>query len=97
MTGRSRAATVIPVNPWAEVSVPGWGWWGIDPTNTAPVGERHVKLGHGRDYDDVTPLRGVYYGQSEHHLAAEVTMSTARITREEVPSVELGQDLAQQQ
>lgn len=86
---------VVATHAWVEVSVPGWGWWGIDPTNASPVGERHVKIGHGRDYDDVTPLRGVYYGESEHHLAAEVTMSTARITREDVPSVELGRDLTQ--
>lgn len=89
---------VVATHAWVEVSVPGWGWWGIDPTNASPVGERHVKIGHGRDYDDVTPMRGVYYGESDHHLAAEVTMSTAPIVRDAVPSVDLGEEeLAQQQ
>lgn len=88
---------VVATHAWVELAVPGWGWWAIDPTNASPVGERHVKIGHGRDYDDVTPLRGVYYGESDHHLAAEVTMSTSRILRESVPDVELGEeDLAQQ-
>lgn len=77
----------VATHAWVELSVPGWGWWAIDPTNASPVGERHVKIGHGRDYDDVTPLRGVYYGESDHHLAAEVTMSTSRIVRETVPDV----------
>jgi transglutaminase-like putative cysteine protease len=88
---------VVATHAWVELAVPGWGWWAIDPTNDSPAGERHVKIGHGRDYDDVTPLRGVYYGESDHHLAAEVTMSRSRIVRESVPAVHLGHDeLAQQ-
>ncbi len=35
-------------------------WWGFDPTNRVPAGERHVIVGRGRDYADVPPLRGVY-------------------------------------
>lgn len=80
---------VVATHAWVELAVPGWGWWGIDPTNDSPVGERHVKIGHGRDYDDVTPMRGVYYGESDHHLAAEVTMSTSRIISRAVPDVAL--------
>lgn len=78
---------VVATHAWVEIAVPGWGWWAIDPTNGSPVGERHVKIGHGRDYDDVTPLRGVYYGESDHDLAAEVTMSTGRIVNVSVPEV----------
>jgi len=88
---------VVATHAWVEVAVPGWGWWAIDPTNASPVGERHVKIGHGRDYDDVTPLRGVYYGESDHHLAAEVTMSTSRIVNESVPTVELSEEALAQQ
>jgi transglutaminase-like putative cysteine protease len=88
---------VVATHAWVELAVPGWGWWAIDPTNGSPVGERHVKIGHGRDYDDVTPLRGVYYGESDHHLAAEVTMSTGRIVGESVPEVELTAEMMAQQ
>jgi transglutaminase-like putative cysteine protease len=35
-------------------------WWGFDPTNGVPAGERHVIVGRGRDYADVPPLRGIY-------------------------------------
>jgi transglutaminase-like putative cysteine protease len=99
-TGASSADTdeiVVATHAWVELAVPEWGWWAIDPTNGSPVGERHVKIGHGRDYDDVTPMRGVYYGESDHHLAAEVTMSTARITLDRVPLVTLGEDALAQQ
>ena len=33
-----------------------------------------MKIGHGRDYDDVLPLRGVYYGDAEHQLDVVVRM-----------------------
>jgi hypothetical protein len=47
-----------------------------------PVGERHVKIGPGRDYDDVLPLRGVYHGKPEHGLGV-----TVQITRERLSAV----------
>jgi transglutaminase-like putative cysteine protease len=55
----------VLTHAWVEVAIPGYGWWGLDPTNQLVAGERHVKIGHGRDYEDVTPLRGVYHGEAE--------------------------------
>ncbi len=69
----------VQTHAWLEVAVPGWGWWALDPTNLLPAGERHVKIGHGRDYDDVLPLRGVYYGTSQHRLSVEVGMSSGAL------------------
>ncbi|HEY3240086.1 MAG TPA: transglutaminase family protein [Acidimicrobiia bacterium] len=43
---------------WVEAWV--GDWWGFDPTNGVPAGERHVIVGRGRDYADVPPLRGIY-------------------------------------
>ena len=37
---------------------------GVDPTNRLLTGERHVKIGHGRHYSDVPPVKGVYRGAS---------------------------------
>ena len=58
----------VKTHAWVEVAIPGAGWWGLDPTNRQEVGPRHVKIGHGRDYDDVLPLRGVYQGHGEHQV-----------------------------
>lgn len=70
----------VQTHAWLEVAIPGWGWWALDPTNHVVAGERHVKIGHGRDYDDVLPLRGVYYGTSEQHLHVEVGMSRGELS-----------------
>lgn len=38
------------------------GWWGYDPTNATGITEQHVSVGVGRDYSDVSPLKGIYTG-----------------------------------
>lgn len=60
---------------WAEVFIPGAGWLGLDPTNNQPAGEHHVKTAVGRDYADVSPLRGTYHGTNQRHLTVEVLVS----------------------
>jgi transglutaminase-like putative cysteine protease len=52
------------------------GWEGYDPTNGIPTGQRHVVVARGRDYRDVTPLKGVYHGPPSSHLGI-----TVRVTR----------------
>ena len=50
-------------------------WVGADPTNRGLAGESHVKIGHGRHYADVPPIKGVYRGLAEATLDAHVTMT----------------------
>ncbi|WEO77777.1 transglutaminase family protein [Cryobacterium sp. SO2] len=52
-------------------------WRGYDPTNLIDIGDRHVGVGRGRDYNDIAPLRGVYAGTGGSQLFVKV-----EITRE---------------
>jgi len=60
---------------WLEVFLPGHGWIGVDPTNRLRTGERHVKIAVGRDYADVSPLRGTYRGTGERTLHVDVLVT----------------------
>jgi transglutaminase-like putative cysteine protease len=51
------------------------GWYDYDPTNGVPAGHRHVVLARGRDYADVTPLKGVYHGAPANHLGVTVEIT----------------------
>ena len=82
-TGTDPGAEVVQVqtHAWFEAAIPGSGWIALDPTNGREVGHRHVKIGHGRDYDDVPPLRGVYQGQASPAVEAEVEIRRMDATR----------------
>jgi len=51
------------------------GWQGFDPTSGWPVGERHVLVARGRDYHDVTPLKGVFHGGPTASLEVGVQLT----------------------
>ena len=44
------------------------GWWNFDPTNDTEITEQYVSVGAGRDYTDVSPLKGIYSGQGATDL-----------------------------
>ncbi|ANW65823.1 hypothetical protein BCA37_21645 [Mycobacterium sp. djl-10] len=43
-------------------------WWNYDPTNDAEINEQYISVGVGRDYADVTPLKGIYSGEGSTDL-----------------------------
>jgi transglutaminase-like putative cysteine protease len=57
---------------WVEVFTPTHGWRGFDPTNNLLASTHHVKMGIGRDYNDVPPTRGTFRGMAEEKLTVEV-------------------------
>lgn len=61
---------------WIEV----WtgGWWELDPTNLVTVGPRHVVVGRGRDYGDVSPVKGIYAGGDEDSMTTTVCIQRSR-------------------
>lgn len=69
-----RGVTVVgESHAWVEA----WlgSWWAFDPTNAVPAGERHVIVARGRDYTDVSPLKGVYAGGGSQSLGVTVEVT----------------------
>jgi transglutaminase-like putative cysteine protease len=62
----------VQTHAWVEVGTAPSRWLALDPTNGRPVGERHVKIGHGRDYFDVTPFHGSFSGRADPTLVSAV-------------------------
>jgi len=68
----------VDTHAWLEALLPADGapaWVGFDPTNRSRAGERHVKIGHGRHYPDVPPIKGVFRGGSAE-LETSVLMTS---------------------
>ena len=70
----------VDTHAWLEALLPGTDdggpeWVGADPTNRRLAGEEHVKIGHGRFYGDVPPIKGVYRGAAEAEHDVKVTMT----------------------
>ncbi|HWW21475.1 MAG TPA: transglutaminase family protein [Steroidobacteraceae bacterium] len=59
---------------WVAVFAPPHGWIGFDPTNNLIINQEHVALAWGRDFGDVSPLRGVILGGGSHQLSVKVAV-----------------------
>lgn len=79
--GRRLDSVEVDTHAWVEALLRSSGgrgepvWVGADPTNRILVTESHVKIGHGRFYADVPPIKGVYRGAADAELDASVSMT----------------------
>lgn len=60
---------------WISVFASGLGWVDFDPTNGVIVGNDHIAIAFGRDYDDVSPISGVLIGGGEHTVTVGVDVT----------------------
>ncbi len=65
---------------WVSAYVPGSGWLSFDPTNDLMPSDGHVTLAWGRDYGDVTPLKGVAIGGGAHSVEVAVRVTPIGVT-----------------
>ncbi len=59
---------------WVSVFCPPFGWVDLDPTNDVRVNSDHIVIAWGRDFGDVSPLRGVIVGGGRHRLSVRVSV-----------------------
>ena len=67
-----RSGEASQSHAWVEIYSPERGWIAFDPTHNRQVDEHYVVVGHGRHYEDVPPNRGIFRGNAEETLTAEV-------------------------
>jgi transglutaminase-like putative cysteine protease len=72
--GSPRLVGADASHAWFALWCPGAGWVEFDPTNDCRADTRHILLAQGRDFGDVSPLRGVIQGGGAHTLAVAVTV-----------------------
>jgi len=70
--GQEKLVGADATHAWLSVFSPGEGWVEFDPTNNCLAGEQHIITAWGRDFNDVTPLKGVIFGGGS---APEMTVS----------------------
>ncbi|HTZ59720.1 MAG TPA: transglutaminase family protein [Acidobacteriaceae bacterium] len=70
--GRARLVGADASHAWCSVWCPGFGWVDFDPTNNVVPADGHITLAWGRDYSDVSPIRGVLLGGAKHSLKVAV-------------------------
>ncbi len=72
--GQPRLVGADASHAWVSAYCPGIGWIDVDPTNNVVPTNGHVTLAWGRDYSDVSPLRGLILGGGSHVLRVGVDM-----------------------
>jgi transglutaminase-like putative cysteine protease len=70
--GKPRLVGADASHAWFAVYVPGTGWLEFDLTNNKLPFDQHITLAWGRDYTDVTPLKGIAFGGGQHTLSVSV-------------------------
>ena len=78
--GKTRLVGSDASHAWVSVYLPREDrergcWAELDPTNDRMPGEDYVRLATGRDYSDVSPIRGVIHGGANHTLTVAVTVA----------------------
>ena len=81
--GQPRLVGADASHAWFSVYVPKMGWIDFDPTNNQMPMEKHITVAVGRDYHDVTPLKGVVFGGGKHVLDVSVDVASADETLSE--------------
>ena len=74
--GKPRLVGADASHAWVSLYCPGFGYVDLDPTNGVIPTDEHVTVAWGRDFGDVSPLRGVILGGGRHTLSVSVDVES---------------------
>ena len=72
--GQKRLEGADASHAWVTVFVPDMGWVDLDPTNNVMVNHEHIHVARGRDFHDLSPLKGAVSGGGEQKIEIKVTV-----------------------
>ncbi|MDY0051218.1 MAG: transglutaminase family protein [Aliarcobacter sp.] len=72
--GKEKLFGVDASHAWFSIYIPGFGWADFDPTNNKIPNEEYIILGFGRDYLDISPLKGVIQSSGNSRLSVKVNI-----------------------
>jgi transglutaminase-like putative cysteine protease len=75
--GRERLVGADASHAWVSAYCPKFGWIDFDPTNDLMPSDQHITIAWGRDYEDISPSRGVILGGGKHTMTVSVDMAPA--------------------
>jgi transglutaminase-like putative cysteine protease len=70
--GKEKLKGADASHAWFSSYIPGFGWIDFDPTNNQIPSDQHIIVALGRDFSDVTPIKGVIFGAGQHELTVSV-------------------------
>lgn len=73
--GQPRLVGADASHAWLSLYCGDLGWVDIDPTNNKFTTDEHITIAWGRDYSDVSPVKGVYVGGGQLHLSVSVDVA----------------------
>jgi transglutaminase-like putative cysteine protease len=76
--GQERLVGADASHAWVSAYIPGSGWVDYDPTNACFVGSGHIVIARGRDFRDVSPVKGLFSGGGSKVLETGVTVEHSR-------------------
>src|SRR6185503_1259730 len=89
--GREKMVGSDASHAWVSFYCHGLGWIEVDPTNNLLVADQHVMVGWGRDYSDVSQVRGVILGSGQHEV--KVSVDVERLPAEEKTNIPIDESV----
>jgi transglutaminase-like putative cysteine protease len=87
--GKPKLAGADASHAWVQAWCGDHGWLDVDPTNNLPATQHHLTLAWGRDFGDVTPIRGVLVGGGHHLLSVAVDVTACPETNQSQQGLEI--------